>query len=74
MKFTIKTIILFAILAFAFGFLLRLALRDEYEILKPEVVRYDGDNSSWGIIMDVKKETFKNIEMNWSKKHIYERK
>lgn len=74
MKFIIKTIILFVLLAFVFGFLLRLADRNEYEILKPEVVRYNGDRSSWGIIMDVKKETFKNIEKNWQKKHINERK
>ena len=74
MKFIIKTIILFVLLAFVFGFLLPLADRNEYEILKPEVVRYNGDRSSWGIIMDVKKETFKNIEKNWQKKHINERK
>ncbi len=74
MKFTIKTLILFALLSVIFGFILRLADRNEYEILKPEVVRYNGDRSNWGIIMDVKRETFKNIEMNWSKKHINERK
>lgn len=74
MKFIIKTIILFVLLAFIFGFLVRLADKNEYEILKPEVVKYSEDSSSWKIIMDVKKETFKNIEMNWQKKHINERK
>jgi hypothetical protein len=74
MKFTIKTLILLVLLAVVFGFFLRLADRNEYEILKPEVLRYDSERSSWGIIMDVKKETFKNIEKNWQKKHTYERK
>jgi hypothetical protein len=74
MKFIIKTLILFVLLAFVFGFFLRIADKNEYEILKPEVVRYNGDRSSWGIIMDVKKETFKNIEKNWQKKHTNERK
>ncbi|MBK7056081.1 MAG: hypothetical protein KBF99_08790 [Leptospiraceae bacterium] len=74
MKFTIKTLILLTLLAVVFGFFLRLADLNEYEILKPEVVSYDSERSSWGIIMDVKKETFKNIEKNWQKKHTYERK
>jgi|JI10StandDraft_1071094.scaffolds.fasta_scaffold02820_11 hypothetical protein len=74
MKFTIKTIILLACLAIVFGFLFRFADRNEYEILKPEIVGNKKDMSSWEIIMDVKKESFKNIEKNWQKKHIHERK
>jgi hypothetical protein len=74
MKFIIKTIVLILILGVAIGILLHFADKNEYEILKPEVIRYNDDRSSWGIIMDVKKQVFKNIEKNWQKKHTHERK
>ncbi|MBP7283762.1 MAG: hypothetical protein KBA66_19395 [Leptospiraceae bacterium] len=74
MKFIIKTAILALLLGIIFAFLYHFANKSEYEILKPEVIRYGDDTSSWGIIMDVKKEVFKNIEKNWQKKYIDERK
>ncbi|HMV41699.1 MAG TPA: hypothetical protein PK079_15870 [Leptospiraceae bacterium] len=69
MKFAIKTAIALAMISLILGFLLRYADRNEYEILKPEVINTEDDRSSWAIIMDVKKDIFKNIEMNWQKKH-----
>lgn len=74
MKFIIKTTILILLLAIILGILLRVSDKNEFEILKPEVIRYNDDRSSWGIIMDVKKQVFKNIETNWQKKHTHERK
>jgi hypothetical protein len=74
MKFTIKTLILFACLAIVFGFLIQYTERNENEIQKPEIVRETKSLSSWEIIMDVKKESLKNIEKNWQKKHTNERK
>lgn len=73
MKFTIKTFILVLFFGILLGVLFRFADKNEYEILKPEVIRYNDDASSWGIIMDVKKQVFKNIEKNWQKKHTNER-
>ena len=74
MKFTIKTLILFSCLAIVFGFLFQYTERNENKIQKPEMFRETKSLSSWEIIMDVKKESFKNIEKNWQKKHIPERK
>ncbi len=73
MKFTIKTVILVLFFGILLGILFRFADKNEYEILKPEVIRYNHDSSSWGIIMDVKKLVFKNIEKNWQKKYTNER-
>lgn len=69
MKFAIKTLILLTLISILLGFLLRYSDRNEYEILKPEVITSKEDQSSWSIIMDVKKDVFKNIEINWQKKH-----
>lgn len=73
MKFIIKTVILVLFFGIVLGILFRFADKNEYEILKPEVIRYNNDTSSWGIIMDVKKLVFKNIEKNWQKKYTNER-
>jgi hypothetical protein len=73
MKFTIKSILLILLLAICLGTLLHFSNRNEYEILKPEVIHYNEDKSSWELIMDVKKQVFKNIEKHWQKKHTHER-